>query len=95
MQVIIHLPRRSEAEITPLQEEDLVITPKFYKKTGWIPILHFTTTDARGNEEQHVLSISAATKLLRIDKLVEVIPECDDGRKREKKEIVEELVDQE
>ncbi len=86
MQILIHLPRKSEADISPMPEDDLCITPKFYKRTGYVPVFYITTVDANGEEEKHVLVLSAANKILRVDKLVEVVPECDlPNRKRDKK----------
>jgi hypothetical protein len=77
MKLVVHLPRQSEAELEPRLKEDLVIRPKFYKKTGWVPVFHFTTSDAKNREERHVLLVSAATKQIKVEKLVEVIPACD------------------
>lgn len=77
MKVQIHLPRQSEAEIKPPLSGDLTIRPKFYKKTGLVPILHFTTIDGRNREERYVMLLSATSRQVRIEKLVEVIPDCD------------------
>ncbi len=78
MKVKIHLPRKSEADITPSQKQDLEIHPRFYRKTGWSPILYFTTIDSKGNEEQHIMFVHASNKGLKIERLQEVTPACDD-----------------
>ncbi len=81
MEVKIHLPRKSEAELNPTLEQDLIVRPKFYKRTGWVPVFHMTTVDEQGNEELYTMVISAATKQIRVDKLVEVVPACDDPKR--------------
>jgi hypothetical protein len=86
MRIRIHLPRKSEASIQPFIDEDIIVTPKFYKRTGWVPIFYFTTIDAGDKEERHVLSISAANKYVRVEKLNEVVPACDEPIKKQKKE---------
>lgn len=78
MKVLIHLPRQTEAEIEPTVKTDITIKPKFYKRAGLVPIFYFTTVDAHQREERHVLLISAASKQIKVEKLVEVVPACDD-----------------
>ncbi len=78
MKIRIHLPRKTEGEIHPPHiKTDIEVTPKFYKKTGLVPVFYFTTVDAKGHEEQHVLSVNAANKRVVVEKLVEVVPYCD------------------
>ncbi len=80
MKIVFHLPRESEATITPNQKQDFTVIPKFYRRVGWFTLLHFTTVDAKGREEPHILSINATNKQIRVEKLTEVIPafECED-----------------
>lgn len=78
MKIKVHLPRRSEADIAPPQKQDIEIQPKFYRKTGWSPILYFTTVDSKGDEEQHIMSIHAGNKGIKIERMIEVTPACDD-----------------
>lgn len=77
MKIVIHLPRKSEASVTPDPKSDLTVHPKFYKKMGLVPVFYFTTIDAHNHEERHVLSINAANKQMKVEKLVEVVPVCD------------------
>jgi hypothetical protein len=77
VKVILHLPRPSEAAMEPSLKQDLVITPRFYRKTGVVPVAYISTEDAKGRKEQYVLQIHAGTKQLRVEKLVEVVPVCD------------------
>jgi hypothetical protein len=81
MKIVIHLPRHSEAELEPSLRTDLSVKPKFYKKTGWVPVFYFTTVDAHQREERHVLMVSAANKQIKVEKLVEVIPACNEKGK--------------
>jgi hypothetical protein len=85
VKINIHLPRRSEADVDPKLESDLVIRPKFYKRTGMVPILYFTAVNKQGKEDRHVLLINAASGNIRVERLVEVIPDCDSNVKKEKK----------
>lgn len=78
MKIKVHLPRPTEATVTPKALEEVVIVPKFYKKTGFVPIFYMTTEDSFGNEERYVVQISGTSKFVRTDKLVEVIPDCDE-----------------
>ncbi len=90
MQIKLHLPRRSEAEIEPEQKQDLIITPKFYKRSGSVTFCYLTTVDSNGQEEYYMMTISASSKRLHIEKLVEVVPSCDEThahrKAREKKD---------
>lgn len=80
MKIRIQLPRESEARVFPVQKQDIDVIPRFYKKTGLVPVFYLTTIDANGHEEPHVLLLNAANKQIRIDKLVEVIPQCDEEK---------------
>jgi dUTPase len=78
MRIQIHLPRQSEAEIEPTIRSDITVKPKFYKKMGLVPVFYFTTIDKKNREERHVLMINAASKRMTVEKLVEVVPICDE-----------------
>lgn len=78
MKILLHLPRNSEAEIEPKLNSDIIVRPKFYKKSGWVPVFYITTVDNYNHEERHVFSISASTKQLKVEKLLEVIPAFND-----------------
>ena len=78
MKIRFHLPRESEAKLSPALKQDLDIHPRFYKKAGFTPFIYFTTVDAKGNEEPYVMLVNAASKAIRVEKLVEVIPACDE-----------------
>ncbi len=83
MKLKIHLPRESEAKITPTIRQDIEIAPRFYKRNGWVPVFYFTAVDAKGNEVQYVMTVSAGTMQVRIEKLVDVIPACDEDDVKE------------
>jgi hypothetical protein len=80
MEVQIHLPRKTEAELTPEMRVDLKIRPKFYKRVGLVPIFYFTTIDGHGEEERHVLQVNAQTKKVSVERMVEVTPACNELR---------------
>lgn len=81
MKIILHVPRKSEAELHPDLKQDISVTPRFYHRQGLVPVFYFTTVDAKGNEEKHVLTINAGNKKMHINKLVEVVPACDEDKK--------------
>jgi hypothetical protein len=68
----------------------VTVRPKFYKKTGNVPVFYFTTVDSRGREERHVLLISAANKQIKVEKLVEVVPACNEDKERQNAEVPDE-----
>ena len=86
MKIQIHLPRQSEAEIEPALEDDITVLPKFYKKSGFVNFLYITTITAKGKETRHVLTVNASNGKLLLNSLVEVMPDCDNPNKREKKD---------
>lgn len=87
MKIKLHLPRPSEADLHPELTEDIVVKPRFYKQTGWTKVLYITVEDAKGKSEQYIMSVSATTKNLKVDKLKEVVPTCDTRIKMTKPEI--------
>lgn len=78
MKIVVHWPRPVEASVTPMHSNEIEIQPKFYRRTGMVPVLHITTHDVRKKEERYVLSVSAASGQLKIERLIEVVPLCDD-----------------
>jgi hypothetical protein len=78
MHAKIHLPRESEGAVKIQADGDIVIKPRFFKKIGWVPLFHMTLTDANKREDNYVVMVSAATKYIKVEKLVEVVPQCDE-----------------
>ena len=85
MKLGIQLPRKSEASIKPDNiDNDIIIKPRFYRRKGWVNIVYFTVVDAHNHEDRYVLTVSAGNKQLRLEKLIEVIPDCDKAVTKDK-----------
>lgn len=78
MHAKIHLPRESEGTVKPPLEGDITIKPRFFKRVGWVPLFGLTVSDANKREDNYIVMVSAATKYIKIEKLVEVTPKCDE-----------------
>ncbi len=81
MKVSVHLPRESEASLhQPSLKGDITITPRVYKRIGLVTIAHLTVATEHA-VERYSLMVSTANGQLRIEKLVEVVPACDEPLK--------------
>jgi hypothetical protein len=87
MRIQLHLPRKSEAELSPEIDADIYIRPRFYKRTGTVPVLYLSTIDAFNKMEHYVLLINATSKNIRCEKLVEVAPACNEYKRKESKDV--------
>lgn len=83
MDILIHTPRKTEAKISPEFKTDIIINPRFYNRKGTVPVFYFSVIDVRGNTDNYVLTINAATKFVKVEKLIEVQPLCDVDNKEE------------
>lgn len=86
MKIVVHLPRASEATVqhNDKPEGDITIKPRVYAKNGLVNVLHFSVANAKGETDRYVVTVSAANKGLRLQKLVEVVPACDEDAEEKK-----------
>jgi len=77
MQFKIHVPRLSEAEVQPRMKDDLIVTPRVYRKTGRMPALYVTSTDDNGHVYEYVVYQNASDATLSISQMTLVTPKCD------------------
>ena len=77
MQVKILVPRPEEARITPQLTGEVVISPRFFKKLGWVKLFDITAVDAKNRTQNYSLTVSAGSGMLRLERMTEVIPACD------------------